>query len=321
MQQMLILPVANGILPRPEGGRVKGLFNMDQGGRLLLEAGAGHDVLLCPWMMDAGALYPIGVIGRIIDISLERAADESGREIAVAIAAIEGRGHARWHFLEATGPFVFSRSVERMDFRVTRKEYPSVSGAGWVPAGGYTEFRGKDDIPVTIYGTDIMSGHKVSMTANLGGLVSEEHAHTIEHAMIRALNTYGLCTARTLTEAMAKETKELKASVENSIRFTMPEILGVTESGSCGNQMTNLAQFYLAQEFVEQVAAGKTALESLAKARKTAMSQLTQDLGLTMQQGLRVLQGLKKGMSHDDTPLKIETCKKVIRRFPLEPWS
>jgi hypothetical protein len=51
------------------------------------------------------------------------------------------------------------------------------------------------------------------------------------------------------------------------------------------------------------------------------MSQLTQDLGLTMQQGVRVLQGLKKGMSHDDTPLKIDICKKVIGRFPLDPWG
>lgn len=315
------MPVANGILPRPEGGRVSGIFPMEQGGRLLAEAGAGKDVLVCPWLMDSGALYPIGVISRIIDISLERAADELGRQVSVAIAFIEGREHARWHSLEAAGRFVFSRTVERMNFQVTRKEYPVVSGAGWVPAGGYTEFRGKEDIPVNLYGRDVMTGQKVNLSANLGGLVSVEHAHTIEHAMIRALKTYGLCTARTLIEAMAKETKELKESVENSIRFTMPEMLGVTNSGACGNQMTNLAEFYLAQEFVEQVAAGKSPGESLIKARKTTMSQLTDDLGITMQHGMRMLQGLKKGMSHDDTPLKIDICKKVIRRFPFDPWG
>jgi hypothetical protein len=120
---------------------------------------------------------------------------------------------------------------------------------------------------------------------------------------------------------MAQETSELKQSVETSIRFSLPEALGVTRSGACGNPMTNLARFYLAREFVSNVEAGRSLNESLTKARRRTMSQLTQDLGLTMQPGLRALQGLKKGMSHDDTPLKINICKKVIGRFPFDPWE
>jgi hypothetical protein len=51
------------------------------------------------------------------------------------------------------------------------------------------------------------------------------------------------------------------------------------------------------------------------------MSQLTQDIGLTTQPGIRAAQGMKRGMNHDDTPLSLETAKKVIARFPLSPWE
>ena len=51
------------------------------------------------------------------------------------------------------------------------------------------------------------------------------------------------------------------------------------------------------------------------------MSQLAGELGITMQRDLRVLQGLKKGMSHDDTPLRVEAGKRVIGRFPVDPWG
>ena len=117
------------------------------------------------------------------------------------------------------------------------------------------------------------------------------------------------------------ETDELKQSVEFSIRHTMPEALGITASGACGNPMTNLAQFYLAQEFVDSIKAGNSLTASIDNARRMTMSQLTGNIGLTMQQGIRTLQGLKKGMSHDDTLLKMETYKKVIERFPFEPWG
>lgn len=318
---MLVFPVANGILPRPHGGRINGVFLFEQGGQLLNQIGVGRDVLVCPWMEEEQALYPVGVVARLLDLGVQKATDAAGNELAVLMAVLEGREHARWNTLRTAGPFVVSTDTERMDLKSMRKEYPVISGAGWLPAGGYTEFRADSDIPVTIYGTDLESGREVSISANVGGLVKQEQAHTVEHGIIRALTTYGLCTPRTLLDSMAKETKELKHSVELGFRFAMPEIIGRTQTGACGNPMTSLAQFYLAREFVDNVSAGKSFDQSLVDARRKAMSQLTGDLNITAERGLRALQGLKKGMAHDDTPLKIDITKKLISRFPLEPWG
>lgn len=318
---MPVLPVANGIMPRPDGGRISGVFVFEQGGEALARVGAGRDVLVCPWVEDEGGLYPVGVAARLVAIGPQTAVDAAGREMPVVLAVLEGRGHARWNTLQATGGFVCSPDIEAMNLKAMRKEYPTISGAGWLPAGGFTEFRDQTDIPVTVYGTDIATGEAVSISANVGGLVAKEQAHTVEHGIIRALRTYGLCTPRTLLGAMARETDELKESVEFGIRFALPEIIGRTATGVCGNPMSNLAQFYLAREFVDNVATGKSLHRSLSDARQRAMSRLTGDLGLTMRRGLRALQGLKKGMSHDDTPLRVETAKKVIERFPADPWK
>ena len=321
MQRTIIMPVANGVLPRPQGGRITGMFVMDANGQMAAQIGVGHDILVCPWLEEENTLYPVGVLSRVLDISRETAADEQGNQLSLLVVVLEGREHARWNRFKNTNTFIFTDDIEIMDLKRTRADYPAISGAGWTPGGGYTEFRGKHDIPVTLYGSEWETGREVSITANLGGLVEQEQAHTIEHAIIRALKIYGLCTPRTLMEAVIQETVELKRSVENSIRFALPEVLGRTNSGMCGNPMTNLAQFYLSNRFVDNLEAGKSLERSLRDARKTAMSQITQDLGLTMQPGVRVLQGLKKGMSHDDTVLKLETYKKVIKRFPFDPWS
>ena len=318
---IFVLPVANGLLPKPQGGKLHGMFLSEHGGQQLAALGTGRELLICPWNFDNEQLYPVGVLARIVDITEEVAVDEQGEQFSVLMVTLEGREHARWHTLKISGTTMITSDIERLNFRQMNKEYPVVSGAGWRPEGGLTEFRGPSDIPVTIYGTDLETGKKVNLSANLGNLVTQEQAHTIEHAMIRALRTCGLCTARTLTAAMAEEVQELKKTVELSIKYTLPEVLGRTASGICGNPMTNLAQFYLAQEFVEQLQAGKSLDQSLIQARQSTMSQLTEDLGLTMQSGLRVLQGLKKGMSHDDTPLKPGLCKKEIGRFPIDPWG
>ena len=318
---MPILPVANGIMPRPGGGRITGVFLLEQGGEPLVRAGTGRDVLVCPWVAEDGGLYPVGVAARIMNTGSHTAVDAAGRELPVLTATLEGRGHARWHTLRAAGGLVASPDVEAVDLRAMRREYPAISGAGWLPAGGFTEFRDPTDIPVTIYGADIETGKEVSISANLGGLVSQEQAHTIEHGVIRALRAYGLCTPRTLLDSLVRETAELKQSVEFGLRFALPEIIGRTGTGACGNQMTNLAQFYLAKEFIDNVAAGKSIGRSLSDARRRTMSQLAGELGITMQRDLRVLQGLKKGMSHDDTPLRVEAGKRVIGRFPVDPWG
>jgi len=297
------------------------MFIIENGGQLLLDVGVGKEILICPWIVEEQGLYPVGVIVRIMNIWNHAVVDETGVETPVLMAKLEGRGHARWHTLRTAGSYIYSDNVEQLNLKKLRQEYPSISGAGWAPQGGYTEFRDKSDIPVTLYGNDLETGRQVSITANLGGLVELEQAHTIEHSVIRALQTYGLCTPRTLIAAMSRETDELKKSVEFSIKHTLPEALGLTASGACGNPMTNLAQVYLAQEFVSNIEAGKSLNESLDKARRSTMSQLTDDIGLTMNQGIRVLQGLKKGMVHDDTILKLQTYKKVISRFPFEPWG
>lgn len=317
----LIFPVANGVLPRPGGGKITGVFLFEQGGELLTRAGVGSDVLICPWLADSGSLYPVGVAARVLNVWTQTAADADGRELSLVMAVLEGRGHARWHTLRTAGGFVASPDIEELNLKTMRKEYPAISGAGWVPTGGFTELRDPGDIPVTVYGTDLETGREVRMHANLGGLVTLEQAHTIEHGIIRALRTRGLCTPRTLLEASEQETDELKRSLELGLRFALPEVLGRTATGVCGNPMSNLAQFYLTKDFVDNVAAGKSLHRSLYDARRRAMSQLTGELGLTTERGLRVLQGLKKGMSHDDSRLRAETAKRVIARFPLEPWG
>lgn len=315
-----ILPVTNGILPRPDGGRITGVFALPEDGNLLAEVGIGHEILICPWVAEEEDLYPIGVVARILKY-WEQAVEYQGDIVSVLMGTLEGRGQVRWCGLKAYGPYLLTNDYEWMRFKNIRSEYPVISGAGWLPEGGYTEFRHAVDIPVTIYGHDLEKGNEVSIAANLGGLVGQEHAHTLEHAIIRALRTNGLCTARTLMLAMKRETAELKQSVEKSFQFAMPEYLGITASGACGNPMTNLAHFYLAHEMLDNLKAGKSLDESITSARRQTMSQLTQDLGLTSQSGIRVLQGLKKGMSHNDMPLKLETVKKVIKRFPFTPWN
>jgi hypothetical protein len=315
------MPVANGIMPRPQGGKIRGMFIGGQVECVLSEMDRQQEILVCPWLEREGGLYPVGVLARVVELSQETAADENGNQLKLLLVTLEGTDHARWKTYNTSKSCIFSGDIERLNLKIMRKDYPCISGAGWVPAGGYTEFRGKLDIPVTVYGDDLETGQKIEISANLGGLVTQEQAHTLEHAIIRALKYCGLCTPRTLLQAVIQEAEELKQSVEAGIRFTLPEVLGRTKSGMCGNPMTQLAQFYLNDQFEENLEAGKSLGRSLAEARRSAMSQLTQDIGLTTRPGLRVLQGLKKGMSHDDTILKLEIYKKVIGRFPRDPWS
>jgi hypothetical protein len=120
---------------------------------------------------------------------------------------------------------------------------------------------------------------------------------------------------------MAREGEDLQRSVETGIRFALPEALGLTATGACGNPMTNLAQMYLSTDLFESLSAGKSLNEALYSARRKVMSQLADDIGLTMKPGLRAVQGMKRGMKHDDTPLGLEVAKRVIARFPLSPWD
>ena len=317
----LLIPVVNGILPRPGGGRSLGGF-VERTQGLQPQFETGESVFVCPVLPLDGSLYRIGVVAKVLDVRRQLFEVPGGEPISFISIMLEGVSHARWETLTTDQGFVRVQGIELQDFRRMRDAYPVVSGAGWTPQGGFTEFRSLGDIPVTLYGTDTERDSAVSMTGNLRGLVSLESAHTVEHAMIRSLRTYGLCTARTLQEAMRAETEELTWSVEKSMRYALPEVLGNTQAGSCGNPMTNLANFYMFQELSEQFAEnGDVGGVAVQRARRTVMSRLTGELGLTTEPGIRALQGLKKGMKHDDSPLSQELCKKILARFPLEPWQ
>ena len=317
---IFLIPVMNGILPRPGGGRVLGGFFAETAEQAL-PVEPGEQVFVCPFVPASGSLYRIGVLAKIVEMRRQLIEMPGNDPISFLAVVLEGNTHARWDSMRVAQGAVMVDGLERMDFRKRRGDYPVVSGAGWIPQGGFTEFRSLDDIPVTLYGSDIENGMRVSLRGNLKGLVGLEAAHTVEHAMIRSLRAFGLCTAKTLQQAMREETEELTWSVEKSMRLALPEVLGATQAGACGNPMTNLAQFYMFQELSEQLKDTEGGGFALDKARRAVMSRLTSDLGLTTQPGVRALQGLKKGMMHDDSPLGLELCKKILSRFPMEPWQ
>ena len=316
----LLIPVINGILPRPGGGLSTGGF-VEGPPDCTPSFESGANVFICPMLPATGSLYRVGVLARVMDVRKQKVDMAGCKPVSFVSVLLEGSTHARWNTLSMQRGVVMAESLEPIDFRRMRSEYPVVSGAGWAPQGGFTEFRSLGDIPVTLYGTDIERGAPVRLQGNLKGLVGQESAHTVEHAMIRSLRSCGLCTARTLHQAMREEAEELTWSVEKSMRFALPEILGATQAGSCGNPMTNLAQFYMFQELSEQIKEAEGGQIAMERARRAVMSRLTSDLGLTTEPGLRALQGLKKGMLHDDSPLGLELCKKILLRFPIEPWQ
>lgn len=316
----LLIPVVNGILPKPGGGCATGGFMTGRSSpELPLEA--GMKVFVCPLAPATGALYRVGVLAALMDVQKQKLEMPGVDSVNLISLRIEGVTHARWDTLCINQSSVYAEGLEYLDFHSMRAEYPVISGAGWVPQGGWTEFRSLGDIPVTLYGNDVARNTRVSLEGNLKGLVSLEAAHTIEHAIIRSLRTYGLCTPRTLQHAIKEEAAELTWSVEKSMRYALPEVLGSTQAGACGNPMTNLAQFFMFQELSSHMKDDGTGLRAMEKVRRTVMSKLTGELGLTTEPGLRALQGLKRGMMHDDSPLSLELCKKVLRRFPLEPWQ
>jgi len=213
--------------------------------------------------------------------------------------------------------------LEKIDIQELRYSgYPVICGAGWYPTGGYTTF-GSDrrDVEITIYGFDLETGKDVAIVGHIGREIEPEKAHTVEHAIIRSLKNYAMCTPKTLRECMERETEELKWSVEIGIAKKLPEVFGVTRSGFCGNPLTQMASYYLSEEFKKQITSGANFVDSLNAARNKTVSKLTQEMGISTQKGIRHLQGLKKGMFHDDTPEEMNVIKRVIQKFPANPWS
>ncbi len=317
-----VVPVVNGVLPRPDGGEVKGIFLDTVTARLLQKLGGRNPVLLLPYVAGEGRLYPSGVAVRTGRMWVEEVyLGAPDRRVAALFALVQGMGRYRATTFHYDSRVLVAERAEPLDLgRLHAEGYPCIEGAGWHAVEGRTLMKGLDDLPVSIYGVDYESGARLEISANLGGLLSPERAHTVEHGIIRALNQYGLCSPLTLAAAIARETSELRASVEVGYRFRAPQVFGVTASGACGNPLTNLAQFHLAREIVRGVERGDSLFESVEQARNRALSRITQELELDTSAGMRVVQGLKKGMLHDDTPLDPGSLVKVLRRFPASPW-
>lgn len=316
---LFVLPVINGVLPYAEGGIIQGVFMDYFTAQAICRLGVGGHVLLCPVQPD-GVVYAVGVIGRIEEFWDQELRDEAGNPLKGFFALLRGRGRAMARSMKQVSKFIIGQNIHLLDFKKLRSQgQPVICGSGWAPQGGYTDFELGKGPTVTVYGNSIEDGKGVSLSADLGNLVTGQQAHTIEHGIIRSLQIYALCTPKTLLKSIENETNELKRSIDLGIKLKLPQLFGQTESGHCGNPMTRLAQFYLAQEFVNQIENGRPVWQSLENARQKTLSQVFNDLQLSLQPGLEVMQGLKKGMFHDDSGLRPGIIKSVLARFPVSP--
>ncbi|NLU10173.1 MAG: hypothetical protein GXW90_04390 [Tepidanaerobacter acetatoxydans] len=315
------IPIVNGILPRPDGGVLQGVFLDSFFANMLVKTGVGNDIFLFPLSSDDKSLYPVGVLVRIEDMWVDKVPQNSTS--TALFARVIGRERCKARKFSLSNEGLFALDIEKIDIYELRSlGYPIICGAGWHPTGGYTTFgSNRKDIEITIYGFELETGKDVAIVGYLGNEIEPEKAHTVEHAIIRSLKNYAMCTPKTLRECMEKETEELKWSVEIGIAKKLPEVFGVTKSGFCGNPLTQMASYYLSEEFQNQIESGEDILNSLSKARNKTVSRLTKDMDISSRKGLRQLQGLKKGMFHDDTPEELKVLKRVIMKFPANPWN
>lgn len=315
------IPIVNGVLPRPDGGVLQGVFLDSFFANMLVKTGVGNDIFLFPLSSDDKSLYPVGVLVRIEDMWVDKVPQNSTS--TALFARVIGRERCKARKFSLSNEGLFALDIEKIDIYELRSlGYPIICGAGWHPTGGYTTFgSNRKDIEITIYGFELETGKDVAIVGYLGSEIEPEKAHTVEHAIIRSLKNYAMCTPKTLRECMEKETEELKWSVEIGIAKKLPEVFGVTKSGFCGNPLTQMASYYLSEEFQNQIESGEDILNSLSKARNKTVSRLTKDMDISSRKGLRQLQGLKKGMFHDDTPEELKVLKRVIMKFPANPWN
>ena len=323
MARLSVLPTVNGVVPRPGGGSISGILLEPSLIKNVAKLGPGGDVFVAPVPVGQTSIYQVGVICKILKVYLQPIIrDRNEQEVVQGLfVELEGRQQARVNNYSFDGGHLYTDSVSLIDPKKLRPDYPVVSGAGWKPLGGYTDVKSPDDIRVTIYGVDIEDDRGVTISAKLGGIATPEEAHTVEHALIRALNDYALCSPKTLLASWQKEVAELKASIEAGFTLNLPELFGVTASGNCGNPLTNLAQFYLAKEFLSELSGGGNLVESLQSARLKTLSQLSSDFDISSKSGLGVLQGLKRGMQHMDRPTLEQRAAKILARFPVSPWD
>lgn len=317
----LAVPIANGVLPKANGGILQGVFLDPYFANMIVKAGINGHIFLFPVSYEDDELYPVGVLVRIEDIWQDRISlwDNS----KYLFAKVIGRQRCKSKAFQMTDQGLVALGLKKLDLEDLRyKGYPTISGAGWHPTGGYTTFSNdKREIEITVYGFDLKTGKDVAIVAYLGDIIEAEIAHTVEHAIIRSLKNYSLCTPKTLRECMKRETEELKWSVEIGIANKLPEVFGVTRSGICGNPLTQMASYYMSEEFEKRIKRGEDLVDSIDAARTKTVSKLTCDMDISTQKGQRALQGLKKGMFHDDTPKELKILSKVIQKFPQDPWN
>jgi hypothetical protein len=314
------VPIVNGVLPRPNGGTLQGIFLDPFFSEMLIDIGVGGEIFIFPISADDESFYPVGVHSRIEDLWVGKISEEGGNAL---FAKVVGRERCKAKSFEFNDNGFLAKGLQKIDINELREiGYPAICGAGWHPKGGYTTFgSNKNNIEITIYGFEYETGRDVAIIGRFDGEIKPETAHTVEHAIIRSLNNYGFCTPKTLRYCMERETEELKWSVEIGIAKKLPEVFGVTRNGICGNPLTYMASYYLTEEFKSQLEAGKSPIDSLQKARNKTVSRITNEMEISTGYGSRRLQGLKKGMLHDDTPEDIRTLKKVIMKFPKDPWN
>lgn len=318
--EVYAIPIVNGVLPRTDGGVLQGVFLEPFFANTLAKSGVGSDVFLFPLSSDDQRPYPIGVLARIEDLWMDKIPQTGANAL---FARVIGRDRYKAKSFAISTEGLLALDLEKIDIYELRSlGYPVICGAGWHPTGGYTTF-GSDrkDIEITIYGFDLETGKDVAIIGHLGKEIEPEKAHTVEHAIIRSLKNYAMCTPKTLRQCMERETEELKWSVEIGIAKKLPEVFGVTRSGFCGNPLTQMASYYLSEEFKKQIKGGENLIDSLNIARNKTVSRLTQEMEISTRKGARQLQGLKKGMFHDDTPEEMKILKRVIQKFPPTPWN
>lgn len=321
--EVMAIPVVNGVLPRAIDGLVQGVFLDPFTTGMLRDVGQDGSVFMAPFACDDGDLFPIGVIGRIEALwagPVYVGVPPQPRTALFAVVRGLGRGRASGFAIQ--GQALIAGGVREIDFGRLRDEgYPVICGGGWEPGGGTTDQSPGSGLTVEISGTDVSDGCAVSIHGRLEGLVSPYQAHTIEHGIIRSLAQYGLVSPRTLTRSIKREGEELRASVERGFRDELPEVFGVTSSGACGNPLTHLARFFMVRDLFERLKAGDDVLPSITRARKKALSELSDVLRIDTGEGIRIVQGLHRGMRHDDTPLTPRVLARVLARFPTDPWS
>ena len=314
-----VIPVANGMIPRADQD-LTGVFSDEWTKKVFLAAGNKRSVLLLP-IDPATGIYPVGSLVTARDAWTQQVMTAPSFAIREAVfATFVGKGTFRASSFSWENGILVAEDVTPLDLGELRTSYPLIDGSGWTPSDGATDSRSLGDIRVSIFGRS-HEGDEVVLEGNLGSLVSPEAAHTLEHAIIRSLSRFAMVTVKTLRHSIAQEVSDLKASLELGYSLRMPEFFGVTSTGMCGNPLTGLAQFYLADELRKRLASGMSLPRSVEGARLTALSRVTGDLGLSTEKGVRVLEGLKRGMMHDDSALSDATLKRVLRRFPLSPFE